>query len=128
MTFETVDPSTLVLEWHAVIYKLQVWRPFTTFLYLGPFSLGWAFLFKMMMVYSTVSALEEHFGQRTADFVNMLLFNAVVSLLIACFVNALPGIASLFNGYTVMESLYIFSLIQAHSLLEPNKYTLISGY
>ena len=58
----------------------------------------------------------------------MLLFNAVVSLSIACIVNALPSISSLFNCYTVMEGPYIFSLIYAHSKLDPNKCTLISGY
>ena len=76
------------------------------------------FLFGMMMIYYSVSAIEEYFEQRKADLATMLIFNGVVALLFAF----------LANDYTVMESPYIFSMIYVWSKFVPDRQMSIWGF
>ena len=57
----------------------------TTFFFVGPFSMS--FLFRMAMIYYTISSIETYFGDKQADLGTLLLFNAVVSLLFATLAN-----------------------------------------
>ena len=116
MTYKIIDPMMLILDWHAVIYNFQIWRLFTTFFFLGPFSMG--FLFGMMMIYYSVNAIEEYFENRKADFATMLVFNAIMALMIG----------TLANDYTVMESPYMFSLIYVWAKFVPDRQMSIWGF
>ena len=69
------------------------------------------FLFGMMMIYYSVSSIEEYFGlEKQADFGTMLLFNALVALLYAYIA----------NDYLLMQSPYLFSIIYTWSKLVPD--------
>ena len=48
-----------MLDWYSVTSKFQLWRLFTTFFFLGPFSIS--FIFGMMMMYYCLSSIEAHF-------------------------------------------------------------------
>ena len=60
MTYGIIPADKLVLDWHSVFYQGQIWRVLTTFFFVGPFSMP--FLFGMMMIYYSVSSIEEYFG------------------------------------------------------------------
>ena len=83
---------------------------------MGPFSMG--FLFGMMMIYYSMSTIEEYFGQRQADFGTMLLFNAVIAMIYAY----------LANDYMVMQSPYLFSIIYVWSKFVPDVQISIWGF
>ena len=59
MTYQILSPYALFLDWTAV-FQGQIWRICTTFFFVGPFSMG--FLFGMMMIYYSMSTIEEYFG------------------------------------------------------------------
>ena len=80
MTYQIISPYALVLEWSGV-FSGQIWRIFTTFFFIGPFSMS--FLFGMVMIYYTLSSMENYFGKNQADFATMLIFNALSALLFA---------------------------------------------
>jgi len=46
-----------------------------------------SFIFGMVMIYYSISSVEEYFGERQADFGTMLVFNAVMCLLYAYLAN-----------------------------------------
>ena len=71
-----------------------------------------------MMIYYTISSIEEHFEKRQADLATMLVFNAVIAMLFAF----------LANDYSVMESPYIFSLIYVWSKFVPDRQMSIWGF
>ena len=89
----------------------------TTFFVVGPFSMP--FLFGMMMIYYSVSSIEEYFGlEKQADFGTMMLFNALVALLYAYIA----------NDYMLMQSPYLFSIIYTWSKLVPDVQISIWGF
>ncbi len=55
LTYQIISPYSVMLDWPSV-FQGQVWRIFTTFIFVGPFSMG--FLFGMMMIYYTLSNIE----------------------------------------------------------------------
>ena len=89
----------------------------TTFFVVGPFSMP--FLFGMVMIYYSVSSIEEYFGlEKQADFGTMMLFNALVALLYAYIA----------NDYMLMQSPYLFSIIYTWSKLVPDVQISIWGF
>ena len=42
-----------------------------------------SFLFGMVMIYYTLSSMENYFGKNQADFATMIIFNALAALLFA---------------------------------------------
>ena len=85
MTYQIISPYVLFLDWNQVIYKGHIWRIFTSFFFIGPFSMS--FIFGMMMIYYSVSVIEEYFDKRQADLATMLVFNAVIAMLFAFLAN-----------------------------------------
>ena len=106
----------LILDWHAVIYNFNIWRLFTTFFFIGPFSMS--FLFGMMMIYYSVNAIEEYFANRHADLGTMLVFNAIMAM----------AFATLSGDYAVMESPFMFSLIYVWAKYVPDRQMSIWGF
>lgn len=65
-------PKILTLEWKPVLQRLQIWRPFTSFLNFGPFGLGYAMTAQFVWTY--MSTLERLNHDRPFDFWIMILF------------------------------------------------------
>ena len=65
-------PKLLSLEWKPVLYKLQFWRLFTSFLNFGPFGLG--YLLTAQFVWMYMSTLERLSHNKPYDFWIMLFF------------------------------------------------------
>mmetsp|Transcript_1044 Transcript_1044/g.1420 ORF Transcript_1044/g.1420 Transcript_1044/m.1420 type:complete len:178 (+) Transcript_1044:219-752(+) len=77
------------------------------------------FLFGMMMIYYSLSTIEEYFGERRqAEFGTMLLFNAVVAMVYAY----------LANDYMIMQNPYLFSIIYVWSKFVPDVQISIWGF
>ena len=76
----------MYFNFRLIVYKFQLWRLFTNFLFFGNLSLD--FVFHMFFLSRYCRLLEEgSFRGRTADFFYMLLFGAGLLTLIAPFVN-----------------------------------------
>lgn len=68
-------PSVLLLEWKPTLHKLQLWRPLTAFLNVGPFGLGYVMTCHFIWTY--MSTLERLNHNRPYDFWIMILFGMV---------------------------------------------------
>lgn len=86
---DLLSPFQLYFNPTLILTKYQIWRFLTTFLFFG--NLGFNFLFNMIFTYRYCRMLEEgSFRGRTADFVVMFVFGAVlmiVSFLYIYFLN-----------------------------------------
>mmetsp|Transcript_25577 Transcript_25577/g.62763 ORF Transcript_25577/g.62763 Transcript_25577/m.62763 type:complete len:317 (-) Transcript_25577:88-1038(-) len=69
---KTDFPKILVLDWKKVLYRAQIWRPFTTFLNFGRFGLGYAMT--MHFVWNYMSTLERLHHHKPYDFWIMIIF------------------------------------------------------
>ncbi|CAJ1946274.1 unnamed protein product [Cylindrotheca closterium] len=69
---KTDFPKLLVLDWNKVLYKAQIWRPFTTFLNFGRFGLGYAMT--VHFVWNYMSTLERLHHHKPYDFWIMIIF------------------------------------------------------
>ncbi|GAX16801.1 hypothetical protein FisN_5Hh173 [Fistulifera solaris] len=65
-------PRILTLEWKPVLQRLQIWRPFTSFLNFGPFGLG--YILTAQFVWTYMATLERLNHNRPFDFWIMMLF------------------------------------------------------
>lgn len=82
IALEVITPLKLYLDWSLVLRKGHVWRIFTNFLYFGDLSLD--FLFHMFFLYRYCKMLETNsFRGRTADFLYMLIFGALMLTLVS---------------------------------------------
>eukprot|EP00698_Gefionella_okellyi_P022498 TRINITY_DN7469_c0_g1_i1.p1 TRINITY_DN7469_c0_g1~~TRINITY_DN7469_c0_g1_i1.p1 ORF type:complete len:251 (+),score=28.36 TRINITY_DN7469_c0_g1_i1:111-863(+) len=77
--FGILQARNLYFDLSLAIFKLQLWRIFSCFLYLGP--LGFPFVISLILIYRYFQNTERDvFFGRTADFVHALLLGAVVLL------------------------------------------------
>jgi Derlin-2/3 len=72
-------PSILVLDWKKVLTRLQIWRPFTSFLNFGPLGLGYIMTAQFVWVY--MSTLERLNHNRPYDFWIMILFGQIAMVI-----------------------------------------------
>lgn len=94
---EFIHPLKLYLDWALVVKRAHVWRLFTNFFFFGPFDLE--FLFKIYFLYRYCKMLETNsFRGRTADFLYMLLFGALVLTVLS----PLAGVTFLAESLTFM--------------------------
>ena len=87
--FGILQPAWLVLIWDYVVRSFHLWRPFTALFYypLTP-QTGFHFLINLYFLYNYSLRLETGiFDGRPADYLFMLLFNWVLCLLVAVFMN-----------------------------------------
>ncbi|KAJ7949485.1 Derlin [Quillaja saponaria] len=89
--------SSIALFYSDVVKRLQVWRIFMNFFFLGPFSLPFAVRLIMIARYG-VSLERGPFDKRTADYVWMLIFGALSLLVMA----AVPFLWSPFMGVSLV--------------------------
>jgi Derlin-2/3 len=83
---EIVSPFSLYFNWNAIVYKFELWRILTNFLFFGLF--GIEYVFHMFFLVRYCRLLEENtFHGRTADFLFMLLFGGTIMTVLAPFLN-----------------------------------------
>lgn len=68
-------PSILLLDWKPIITRLQIWRPFTAFLNIGPLSLG--YLMTAQFVWTYMATLERLNHNHPYDFWFMIAFGCI---------------------------------------------------
>lgn len=107
MTYKLANPMWFILEPN-VIWKLQLWRLFTTFMFAGPFSQG--FLFSIMMIYFSCSKIEEHFKNKSAEFMTLVVLTGLICIFYSF----------IYGDYMVMHSPFMFSLMYIWCKLEPD--------
>ncbi|XP_055346911.1 derlin-2-like [Paramacrobiotus metropolitanus] len=85
---EILSPFQLYYNPSLIVYRGQIWRLFSTFLFFGSF--GFNFLFNLIFTYRYCRMLEEnHFHGKTADFIFMFLFGGLLMAITGTFVQIL---------------------------------------
>lgn len=99
------DPKSIALVYQPVFKNFQVWRLFTNFFFLGPFSINFGIRLLMIARYG-VQLEKGPFERRTADFLWMMIFGALSLLLLS----AIPIFWNPFLGISmVFMLLYVWS-------------------
>lgn len=84
-----ISPLQLYYNPHLILYRLQLWRFITTFLFFGS-SVGMGFFFNIIFTYRYCRMLEEgSFRGRSSDFVVMFVFGATLMAILGVFMNLL---------------------------------------
>lgn len=100
---EIISPFQLYFNPDLILYKYELWRLITNFMFFG--TIGFNFLFNMIFTYRYCRMLEEgSFRSRTADFVFMFLFGGMLMTIVAVFVN----MVFLGHAFTIML-VYVWS-------------------
>uniref|UniRef100_A0A0C9RXV1 Derlin n=1 Tax=Wollemia nobilis TaxID=56998 RepID=A0A0C9RXV1_9CONI len=100
-----VNWQYISLNYDLVVKNLQIWRLFTNFFFLGPFSINFAIRLLMIARYG-VQVERGPYDRRTADFLWMMIFGAL-SLLVFSLV---PALRSYFMGRSLVFMLpYIWA-------------------
>lgn len=83
---EVISPFSLYFNLNAIVYKFELWRIVTNFLFFGLF--GIEYVFHMFFLCRYCRLLEENtFHGRTADFLYMLMFGGTIMTVLAPFLN-----------------------------------------
>ena len=99
-------PSLLQLKWSSTLFGLQLWRPITAFLFLGPFGINYILILHLMWTY--MAELERLNARSPGDFVVLLSFGSAM-LLVGYKV---LGISSSYLGHNLGSYLiYLWSRI-----------------
>ena len=111
----------LILNYHLVLKKLEIWRLFTNLLIIGPFSTG--FLFFCFFFYSNVRSLEIQAIKlrRYAEFIMMLFYITLSLNVINIIIIYYFGFQ---NNYTLAHQL-LYALVYIDSKREPQKNVMI---
>ncbi|KAL2630499.1 hypothetical protein R1flu_015185 [Riccia fluitans] len=101
-----LNPGWLLLDYHYVIRKLQIWRLLTNFFFLGPFSMP--FGMRMLMIARYGVQLEKAtFENRPADFLYMFITTMFTALALTF---AIPPLRTYFLSNSLVYMLvYIWS-------------------
>lgn len=112
-------PPILLMNWKLTTSRLQIWRPLTAFLNVGPFGLGYVMTFHFIWTY--MSTLERLNHDRPYDFWIMILFGCVSMVTGYGFLQLSPR----FLGHNLSTFLvYIWS--RYHEGLEVNMFELFN--
>jgi len=112
-------PKVLLMEWRPILTRLQIWRPFTAFLNVGPFGLG--YLMTGHFVWTYMSTLERLNHDRPYDFWLMILFGCTTMVAGYTFLNISPK----FLGHNLSTFLvYVWS--RYHEGMEVNMFELFN--
>ncbi|GJM94823.1 hypothetical protein PR202_ga11502 [Eleusine coracana subsp. coracana] len=101
---QILSPSFFALYYPSVFKHFQIWRLFTTFFFLGEFSINFGIRLLMIARYG-VQLEKGAFERRTADFLWMMIFGAISLLVsdIVCY--STTGVLLLGNTYGQHASL-----------------------
>jgi Derlin-2/3 len=72
-------PEVLSLNWNSVVTRLQLWRPFTAFLFFGPFGLN--YVLTIQFVWTYMAQLEKLHYNKPAEFFMLLVFGAITLMI-----------------------------------------------
>lgn len=104
---DVVSPLTLYYNYDLMVHKAQYWRLVSSFFFFGTFSLD--FVFHMYFVVRYCRLLEEgSFRGRTADFLFMMIYGAVMMLLFTALVSTFNKIKFLGHPLSFMM-VYLWS-------------------
>lgn len=99
-------PDFLLFDWKSIIFGLQFWRIFTSFLFFGPLDLFYPLT--LQFVWQHMSQLEKLNYSKPEEFLLMLLFGAATLISIYSFL----GIPTKFLGHNLATYLvYIWSRV-----------------
>lgn len=102
-SFKFVSPYKLAHLWPLTLNKLQLWRPFTSFVYFG--SIGLNFLFTLVFFFRYSKSLEEVTFKNDAKTFSFLYLFVFVSVLLISIIIPLP-----FSSEILRESItYLYS-------------------
>ncbi|KAL5230244.1 hypothetical protein ABZP36_029020 [Zizania latifolia] len=102
---QILTPGFLALYYPFVFKKFEIWRLFTSFFFLGKFSINFGIRLLMIARYG-VQLEKGAFEKRTADFLWMMIFGAI-SLLV---LSAIPFLQSFLLGIPMVSMLlYVWS-------------------
>ncbi|KAK9697568.1 hypothetical protein RND81_08G045900 [Saponaria officinalis] len=100
-----ITPYHIGLSYSLVFKNFQLWRLFTNFFFLGPFSINFGIRLLMIARYG-VQLEQGPFDRRTADFLWMMIFGTLTMLVLS----AIPYLYSPFLGISlVFMLLYVWS-------------------
>jgi hypothetical protein len=112
-------PKVLLMDWKATLTRLQLWRPITAFLNVGPFGLAYAMTAHFVWTY--MSTLERLNHDRPYDFWIMIAFGCISMVVGYGFL----GLSPRFLGHNLSTFLvYIWS--RYHEGLEVNMFELFN--
>ena len=101
---KNVWPEYLNLDWKKVLTRMELWRPFTAFLFFGP--LGMNYLLTIHFVWTYMSQLEKLNFKAPEDFFVLITFGAVTLLPLY----SLLGLSTKFLGHNLSTYLvYIWA-------------------
>ena len=72
---KNVWPEIFNLDWKSVVTGFQFWRPFTAFLFFGPFGLN--YILTIQFVWTYMAQLEKLHFNKPAEFFMLLVFGAL---------------------------------------------------
>jgi Derlin-2/3 len=102
---QILNPPFLALYYPFVFKKFQIWRLFTSFFFLGKFSINFGIRLLMIARYG-VQLEKGAFEKRTADFLWMMIFGAISLLALS----AIPFLDIYFLGVPMVSMLlYVWS-------------------
>ncbi|CAL1414263.1 unnamed protein product [Linum trigynum] len=104
-SLKLLHPAYIALIYEDVLYRFQVWRLFTSFFFLGNFSINFGIRLLMIARYG-VQLEQATFDRRTADFLWMMIFGGLTLLGLS----AIPFLWNPFLGISlVFMLLYVWS-------------------
>lgn len=109
ITFGTITPYQIYLDFNLIFKKFEIWRLVTNFLFFGKFS--FKFVFQMFILQSYTSMLErerfqsDRYPRGKAEIIHMFMFGAILMILISYLMGGLP-----FLGQPlIFMNLYVWS-------------------
>ena len=114
-TYGILNPYHLVLVFEKV-FKLQIWRLFTTFIYAGTFNPS--FLFTMMMAYFTANRVDEAYKNKPAELLTMLTFCAFCVMIYSL----------IYGNAIVLHNSFVFALVWVVCKLDPETMVSLWGF
>jgi len=120
VTNQNQFPNILLLKWNQVFTRLQIWRPITAFLNIGPF--GFGYFMTAQFVWTYMATLERMSHSRPYDFWLMIFFAGSTMLAGYHFLNIPPN----YLGHNLSTFLvYVWS--RYHEGMEVNMFELFNS-
>ena len=108
--FRLVNTYWFILTWDTFISKFHIWRPVTALFY---YPIGFHFLINLYYLYRYSLALEKGvFDGRPADYLFMLIFNWLLSVIVALFLQM-----SVLMDLMVMSVLYVWCQVNKDAIV-----------
>ncbi|KAF7456731.1 putative DER1-like protein [Cryptosporidium felis] len=121
VTFGMLNPWHIVFDWGFVIRRAQVWRFFTSFFFVGPFSLGWVMSQWMLTSFSSKLERSGAVGSSSGSYLYFVL-------LLMGSINLIGTAFEYPSGRRVGGSSLIFGIIYYWSKKSPTSLVSLWGF